>query len=496
MRRIRWSFSLVVLILAAAQVSAADDAVTKAMKLYEKRHYAEAATELKAELPSLDPGKQAEAHLTLGMLYLKNAELHRDLYLKSLVLNLDYLKKLSAAQGKGRSHFADLYLGEALLESGKADMASRYLEKFAADESVEPRYKNVANVSLGLCFALQGNGEKANAVWTALDTSDPEVKAALAAAYSKAGLKEKKPVELAEETLSDLKKTGGAPSLRHITDVVTVYAAAGLADKGLELLRRTDLKSYSYRESLSRTKIINFYDTSLLGDLSSLYLQAGTAALEKSAEDNKLRDTANFYLGEAYALAGKIDLSVKATASFIASPAAPQQYRDRAKARQAANQYLKGHPFDAIGVWDELSGKQPQDPDLLAEVLLSCAWSRAACPKVAQKAAASVETGEGRRFSNLDVSLGRYYLLKKDYARATSYLEAGRDKGNKNKIESNDPVMLVSLADAYYRTKKFSEALEIFFEMSKQFPEVRQIQEALQGIYAMEHKSAGDVKIN
>jgi hypothetical protein len=56
--------------------------------------------------------------------------------------------------------------------------------------------------------------------------------------------------------------------------------------------------------------------------------------------------------------------------------------------------------------------------------------------------------------------------------------------------------MLADLSDAYYRTKKFSEALEIYFEMSKQFPQVRQIQEALQGIYSMEHKSAGDVKIN
>mgnify|MGYP003439479998 FL=1 len=87
-------------------------------------------------------------------------------------------------------------------------------------------------------------------------------------------------------------------------------------------------------------------------------------------------------------------------------------------------------------------------------------------------------------------------MAKKDAAKAASYLETGRDKGNKNKIESNDPLMLVSLSDAYYRTKKFSEALEIYFEMSKQFPQVRQIQEALQGIYSMEHKSAGDVKIN
>ena len=114
---------------------------------------------------------------------------------------------------------------------------------------------------------------------------------------------------------------------------------------------------------------------------------------------------------------------------------------------------------------------------------------------MAQRAVAAVETGEGKRFFNLNIALGRYYFGKRDYKSAAVYMEAGRDKGNKNKIEYNDAVMLVDLAETYYRTKKFSEALEIFFEMGKQFPEVRQIQEALQGVYSMEHKSAGDVKI-
>jgi hypothetical protein len=31
--------------------------------------------------------------------------------------------------------------------------------------------------------------------------------------------------------------------------------------------------------------------------------------------------------------------------------------------------------------------------------------------------------------------------------------------------------------------------------MSKEFPVVRQIQEAMQGVYSMEQRSAGDVKI-
>jgi len=113
-----------------------------------------------------------------------------------------------------------------------------------------------------------------------------------------------------------------------------------------------------------------------------------------------------------------------------------------------------------------------------------------------QTSTLALERGEGRTYMALNAGLGRYYLGQKEYAKALTHLEAGRDKGNKNKIEANDPLLLVELADAAYRTKKYSEALEIFFEMSKQFPEVRQIQDALQGVYSMEQKSAGDVKIN
>jgi tetratricopeptide (TPR) repeat protein len=491
----KFAFSFLLCILTAASAHSADDAASRAMKLFERRHYAEAVVALRADLPSVEQGRQSAAYLTLGMIYLKNAELHRELYRESLSIHLDYLRKIVAAQSKDRSRFVDLYMGEALMETGKITAALTHLEKFAADTSVQQKYRTIAKASIGLGLFLQNDKQKAEETWAGLDTSDPEIKMSLAAMYSKVGLKDKKPVALADEGLADLKKSGSAPTMRDIKNGLTVYATTGLSDKGLDLIKRADLKAFSFRESLGRTKVINFYDPSLLNDLSGLYLQAGIASLEKAAEDAKLRDTANYYLGEAYALSGNIDQSVRATASFISSPQMPQHYRDKAAARQAANQYQKGRQFDAIGTWKDLAMKQPGDPDLLAEILLACDRLKVDCPTIAEKAIASVEAGEGKGFSTLNIAVGRYYLGRKDYAKAVSYIEAGRDKGNKNKIESNDPLMLVSLADAYYRTKKFSEALEIYFEMSKQFPEVRQIQEALQGIYAMEHKSAGDVKI-
>jgi len=86
-------------LLVSAQASAADDVLTRAVKLYEKRHYDEAVGLLRASAASLDQAKQGSANLALGMIYFKNAVLHRELYLASAWASQDYLKKLSALRG-------------------------------------------------------------------------------------------------------------------------------------------------------------------------------------------------------------------------------------------------------------------------------------------------------------------------------------------------------------------------------------------------------------
>lgn len=496
MRRLGVILSWVIL-MAATRAFAADDVVTQAMKLYEKRHYDEAARMLRAGSASIEQGKKGAANLALGMIYFKNAMLHRELYQAAVVALEDYLKKLSTAQGKDRSRFVDLYFGDALVESGKSGTATVYLRKFSSSEGIDPRYRAIAKVSLGLAYYQNNESPKATGLWGGINTSDPEVKAELAAAYSKVGLMDKNPSLIAEGILSGMKRSGKPLSMRMTKNLLAVYTRGnGLIEKGLDLLNHSDLKAFSHQEILGKSKVINFYDLSLLSDMATLYGRASVACLEKALGDPKVKDAVEFYLGQASALFGSIEQSSKVTASFIATSQMPQQYKDRIRVWQGANLYAKNRQTDAAAVWDELMRKQPQDPDLVAEILFACSRMKAECSGILQKAAAMVETGESKKFSLLNIAIGKYYLSRLDHDKAVSYLEAGRDKSNKNKIESNDPVMLVSLADAYYRSKKFSEALEIYFEMSKRFPEVRQIQEAMQGVYAMEHKSAGDVKIN
>jgi tetratricopeptide (TPR) repeat protein len=496
MRRLGFLLSLVIL-MAAAQAFAAGDGVTRATKLYEIRHYHEAARMLRAESASIEQVKKGSANLALGMIYFKSAVLHRELYQAAVTASQDYLKKLSAAQDKDRSRFVDLYLGEALAESGKPGAGAAHLKRFSQGNGVEPRYRAIAKVCLGLGYYQNNDPSRGTGLWGEIDASDLEVKAELAAAYSKARLKDKDPSVIAEAILTEVERSGKSPSMRMVKNLVAIYARrSGSIEKGLDLLDRSDLRAFSYREVLGKSKVIHFYDLSLLNDMATLYGRASLACLEQAAVDPKVKDPADFYLGQACALFGSIEQSSKVIASFMATSQMPQPYKDRIRVWQGANLYARNRQTDAMSVWDELVRKQPEDPDLIAEVLLACSRMKVECPKVLQKATALVEAGESKKLSLLNIAIGRYHLSRMDDARAVSYLEAGRDKSNKNKIESNDPAMLVSLADAYYRTKKFSEALEIYFEMSKHFPEVRQIQEAMQGVYAIEHKSAGDVKIN
>jgi tetratricopeptide (TPR) repeat protein len=482
-------------LLLVAPAYPADDAVKRAMALYKVHHYEDAAAALRSFLPSVEAASQGIAHLSLGVVYLKNADLHRGLYLTSVSVHLDYLEKIAAFRGEAKSRFINLYMGEALLERGKAGKAARSLEKVVLDTGVPEKYREMAKAKLGLCYHLQGKGRKAEDTWKAVDQTDPEVLSELAAAYSKAGLAGKRRVIMCEKALALAKQSANGAPIRVIKNALAVYAEAGLIEKGLDLLKRTDLKRCSSEEVIGKNKVLRFYDLALLDNLRRLYGKASIEYLTKATADNRSRTAANYYLGEAYAILGSFDRSAEVTSSFISSRGVPEKFKAKAKVRYAALLYLQGRKTEAMTRWNELLQQRPNSPDLLADILSVCSRLAVECSEIVKRAAALAEAGGGRKFPRMNIALGRYYLGRKDYGKSIASMEAGRNKGNKNKIEYNDPLMLINLAEAYYQTMQFSEALEIYFAMSEQFPAVRQIQVAMQGVYSIEQKSAGDARI-
>ncbi len=447
-------------LLAAPVAWAADDAVARATRLYEQRHYRDAARMLETALPALDSARQAPASLTLGIIYLGSAELHRELARSARPIQLAYLKALAATRGPGASRLANLYLGQTLLESGRPTEAMKALERVASDGGIEPVVRAQARAYAGLAHFMQKDGATARAIWKSLDVRDAQVKATLAAVYSRAGITDPAPLALADAALKDSDR----PAALVRQKLIGVYARAGLTAKALALVEQTDLKAPMATEVLGPAKTINFY-------------------------------TAEYYLGAAFLESGDAERALQATRAFLAVPGAPPAYRNRARVREATARSLLGRRADDGSVWAEVAPDTVADPELLADIVAACVRYRLQCAAIEPRAVRAAEAGERRKMAALNFALGTYHLRKGDVPRAVAYLESARDKTNKNRIEANDPLLLVTLAEAYYQSTQFSESLEIYFEMSRQFPVVRGLQETLQGVYAMTHKSAGDVKI-
>lgn len=487
---------------ASAPASGADDPVDAAMKLYEKRRYEQATRVLEDALARLDAERRARAQLVLGMIYLRNADLHEALARTAAAAELDYLDKLLKTSSEGRSRYARLYLAEALLARGNAAAAGRHFEQVRTDAGVESQYRAIASIGLGSVLWARREAEKARGLWSgaAPDSSvrgqggAAEITLARAAAQGRARVVDVKSLRRVADDASRARES--SPRARRY--LIEIYLAAGAPDQALAVARAADLGLASYVERFKvvkgTAKSINFYDLALLADLAQLYRELARSQLEQAVADARMKPSAEYYLAEALNGLGRSEEALRYLQAFLARPQAPAQFRERARARQALIAHRQGRVAEAESAWTAMAEKSG-DPEVLADIVFGCTDAQAQCGKVLARVGQVTEAGDGRRYQRLNFALGSYYLRNKDYARAISYMEAGRDKSNKNKIEANDPEMLAGLAEAYYRTKKFSEGLEIFFEMSKEFPVVRQIQEAMQGVYSMEQRSAGDVKI-
>jgi tetratricopeptide (TPR) repeat protein len=327
-------------------------------------------------------------------------------------------------------------------------------------------------------------------------SNDPVVLSELAWAYARAGRWNKDPEAICDRALTLSRGSGRTVPMRVVSNCIAVFTSTGRVEKALDLVRTVDMNAFSDEEALGINKTVRFYSLSLLANLAELYGKASAVSLEKAATDPEVAMTARYYLARAHAQAGRISDSDTALDVLIAfGDKVPERQHTAAMMTRAGNLNAGGRGSEGIELLSRLARESNGDPHMLAEAVLVCGGFESGCADIISSAATVAMRGEGREFSRINFALGRYHLREKALDRALTYLEAGRDKSNKNRIEFNEPSLLTDLAGAYYRTKKFSEALEILFGMSVQFPAVRQIQNAMQGVYSIEQKSAGDVKV-
>ncbi len=470
----------------------------KGVQLYRQHHYQDAARLMYAQLAAGTSGLPSDTRRNFGMACLANAQFYDRLYQAAGSLQVEYLKRLidaDAQRQSSTSRLAQLFLGKALLADGQPKPAiaalSQYLETVPSDDTD----RHDAAIALGAAYHAAGQHKRAKDVWSRIPRNVPHAAALLAAAFQQAGRNAEEITRLADYAAAELLTAADPVPVECASALLEIYARRNQVNEGFEILTRTRLETFAREEVIGPYKVLRFYDAGLLRNLSRFYSQAAITAFNdaKKSNDDRIALTAAFLAGEAYAFSQRMEEATRAMDELLAATP-PKTLSQRARIRQAA--YGRNTPArHAAGADLDTFLTDTIDVAQVADIILLCAQMGVDCPGALKRADMIWQKSQGRPPLGLGMALGRYYRARNNPDRALHYLEAARDKSRKNRIEANPPAMLADLAWAYYKNRQFSEALEIYFTMSKQFPAVRQIQVALQGIYSMEQQSAGDAKI-
>src|SRR5437773_7131624 len=417
--------ALAVALGVSARARGADDPVGAAMKLYEKRRYEQAARLLEEALARLEAERRPQAQLVLGMIYLRNADLHEAFARTAAAAELDYLDKLLRTRTEDRSRYARLHLAEALLARGNAAEARRHFEQARADPGIEKRYQALASVGLGSVLWAQRDAKGARGMWAGTGGA-AEIALARAAAQGGAQLVDVKSLRRVADDASLAPQL--SPRARRY--LIEIYTATGAPDKALAVARAADLGAASYVESFKAVKgtatSIHLYDLALLTELTRLYRELARRQLEQAAADARVKPSAEYYLAEVMSGLGASEEAQAYLQAFLARSQTPAQYRERARARQALITHRQGRRAEAESAWTAMA-ESSSDAEVLADIVLGCADAQAQCAKVLARVAQATEAGDGRRYQRLNFALGRYYLRKKRSEEHTSELQSHHD---------------------------------------------------------------------
>jgi len=252
-----------------------------------------------------------------------------------------------------------------------------------------------------------------------------------------------------------------------------------------------DLDVPDVEDASDPKKILRFFDPLRLETLERRAWKSALSELSPLAQEgqgmaNKLgryyAGYAHFFLGETAEAASVLEP--------IDLPALGPDYHARARVIKAASsepedlaalwESTRNYP-EAVLLWNELTPGEP--------VATTLSERLKALPQSFRESADETMVG---RWGLAALSRGPLWLESKE---VVVVLSRHRNHANKNKIEWNDPLLLVALAAANYSNNDYPQALETLFELAKSFEGLRGLQWNLQGVYAARQKAAGDARI-
>ena len=481
--RARTPVSLPFLLLLAGLPRAAPAAVKPglegAQELFRQNHWEAARIHLRSQWGSLAEKDRPAATFLIGRSYVREAEFYAAAHRLGAEVGLAYLDELAAARANRGLAWIPLFKGLYEVEVGRNTEADRTL--LSASPTLPPEWKATARLRRALAVHRLGRIQEAA---TALKDPSPEGRfcrllaggaAEPSAAPPKAGPRER--------------LLTAAPLFR-----------AGRTAEAEALLAGLNLDLPDVEDKSDPRKLLRFHDPLVTAAWERICWERAVASLTPLAAGapGAEKGLAAFYVGLGQFRLGAPEESVKFLQGANASSLGPElQSSTRLLLASSAWKVRAPTGPELLALWE---GTQTQ-PDT---VLL---WDEIKRGDLAK--AEPFLTKLGVRLRDLLPStserppgalVGRWGLVRlgrgDDPASLVASLSEHRDKSNKNKLEWNDPLLLMALSAASYRDHEYPQALETLFELSKTFPGLRALQWNLQGIYAARQKAGGEARIS
>jgi len=467
--------------------------IEKALKLNRINHFDEALQLVEHALATEKIKPDITSAYTIGRILFRKGELYREMADISIRGQIDYLAQI---EGRGAPLPPELGVFQGIGHFFHGE----YLESAAvlsgvSEKPMEGELKELALVYLGAAYYLSDEKQRAQNLWKNIDEDTPYAYGSLGFVYS---YLEINPSEGESHIRTALEKTGRFDSNYNSLKIYHAYALlkAGSFSEAYTEAAGIELDDPLFVYGAGTTEM-RFYDPAVLMCYSRILFGESIKSLEPivSASSGELASFAAYYVAQMYLYLGDYEECLQFTARAQKLSVSSSLTMIRAVSCEACTHILLGKEKKGYRIIQKEISRIRGKPSTLLEMIRVITTSGVRYELV-RDVLAEIESYiyemEWERTRRDTALLGELSFFSERYVRALYYFERARDKGNKNKIETNDPAFLLKLSYIYYTREYFSESLEILFSLGKSFSGIRPLQDAVQSVYSYKQRGSGE----
>ena len=474
--------------------------IEDALKLNRINHFDEALEVIENALNEEKIKPDITSAYTVGRILYRKGEFYREMAKLNVLTNLGYLIHVKDRE-KNPSDEIKLFLGIGYFLNKQFLEAAGILNQVVTNNSLNSELNGLALVYLGAAYYRTGEKDKASDLWEKVKKDDPLAYSTQGYLNAYLGINPAKGEEMTKGVLA----RPGIDRLPYIDTLKVNYAytllSLGRFNEAYGQISNINLDTPIFIYKKDKNKEIRFYDLAILQNYSKILFGESIKNLEPivTASSGELASFASYYVAQMYLYLENYDKSLKFASKAKKLSVSSSLTRVRAVACEASAGILMGKEKKGLKLLEKEISRIHGKPSSLLEmmmVVISSGVDYTMLKDTMNKIESFIYRTEWERTRRDTALLGEISFFSRRYVSALYYLERARDKGNKNKIETNDPNFLLKLSYVYYSREHYPESLEIFFSLGKRFSGIRPLQDAVQSVYSYKQKGSGEALID